>query len=454
MYRLVRRIRAKIKIHEFTILSVTLALALIFGGSVGRWYVYAGRDTKLIASVNTAGGYSYTELPNADSEPEGDAGAAGKRNGINLFAVRDGADNSGFFTSPRAGLLQSANGVSASYLAMDGEALTGTAGDSAGETSDIAGISGDWPGAAEDQPNAAGEPPDAFSEQSGAAGEQSGAAGDSAGMNDTDAAENPIAASDQPIYTVKVIYNGERNVFQTVSKRVSDLFDEKGIAVTELDKVSGAYLDGIIDSDLYIEIKRIAQKTVVEEIKIPAKTVYRYNAEIANGKSKVVRSDADGLKRVEYAISYENGVQVGKKVIKEEIIREAVSGIVEQGSSGTRKGKNGVDFSYKQVIDVKCTAYNLSYESTGKRPGDPAYGITKSGLPAGKGVVAVDPSVIPLGTKMYIEILDDSIEDYGICVAGDTGGKIKGKKVDLFFDASKEELLQFGVRKAKVYILN
>jgi 3D (Asp-Asp-Asp) domain-containing protein len=78
---------------------------------------------------------------------------------------------------------------------------------------------------------------------------------------------------------------------------------------------------------------------------------------------------------------------------------------------------------------------------------------TKSGLKAGEGIVAVDPKVIPLHSKLYIEILDESIPDYGYCVAGDTGSKIKGNKVDLFFNADRQTLLQFGVRNAKVYIL-
>ena len=118
-------------------------------------------------------------------------------------------------------------------------------------------------------------------------------------------------------------------------------------------------------------------------------------------------------------------------------------------SAGTNSGKN---FSYSNVLTCSATAYDLSYESCGKRPGDPNYGITASGMKAQYGVVAVDPSVIPLGTKLYIESTDGSWA-YGYCVAGDTGGGINGNRVDLFFN-SRSEALQFGRRQVRVYILS
>ncbi len=70
---------------------------------------------------------------------------------------------------------------------------------------------------------------------------------------------------------------------------------------------------------------------------------------------------------------------------------------------------------------MTATAYDLSYESCGKRPGDKYYGITASGTKARVGAVAVDPRVIPLGTKLYVESLDGT-KDYGFCTAEDTGG--------------------------------
>ena len=86
------------------------------------------------------------------------------------------------------------------------------------------------------------------------------------------------------------------------------------------------------------------------------------------------------------------------------------------------------------------TAYTAGPESTGKSPGHPAYGITSSGATAVEGVtIAVDPSVIPIGSRVYIEGL-------GYFVAQDTGSAIKGKRIDVFMN-DLEEALRFGVKK-------
>jgi 3D (Asp-Asp-Asp) domain-containing protein len=72
-------------------------------------------------------------------------------------------------------------------------------------------------------------------------------------------------------------------------------------------------------------------------------------------------------------------------------------------------------------------------------------GITASGVRAGFGIIAVDPSVIPLGTKVFIP-------GYGRAVAGDTGGAIQGHRVDLGFD-SESAAIQFGRRPVTIYVL-
>ena len=93
-----------------------------------------------------------------------------------------------------------------------------------------------------------------------------------------------------------------------------------------------------------------------------------------------------------------------------------------------------------------ATAYTAGYESTGKRPGHPAYGITRSGQKVAEGrTIAVDPRVIPLGTWLYIK-------DVGLRRAEDTGGKIKGNRLDIYME-SLQEALVFGVQDVEVYVL-
>lgn len=100
-----------------------------------------------------------------------------------------------------------------------------------------------------------------------------------------------------------------------------------------------------------------------------------------------------------------------------------------------------------KMLDCTLTAYTAGYESTGKSPGDPGYDITSTGEKAIQGItVAVDPNVIPYGTKLYIPGI-------GYRVAEDSGGAIRGNHIDIFFnDVSTAR--SFGVKVNRpVYIL-
>lgn len=113
------------------------------------------------------------------------------------------------------------------------------------------------------------------------------------------------------------------------------------------------------------------------------------------------------------------------------------------------------------VIRMKATAYDLSYKSCGKTPDHPAYGITKSGTRATVGrTVAVDPEVIPLGSRLYITFPEEYAHLNGEYIAEDTGSLIKGNSIDIFFGEDKEgstevydNAMEFGVRYVDVQVL-
>ena len=103
-----------------------------------------------------------------------------------------------------------------------------------------------------------------------------------------------------------------------------------------------------------------------------------------------------------------------------------------------------------RLDDVTITHYCICKKCCGKDPDDPGYGITASGRKATPGVsVAVDPSVIPLGSDVLVDYGDGEIHYYR---ADDTGGAVKGKHIDLCM-ASHEEALQAGVQKATVWFV-
>ena len=104
--------------------------------------------------------------------------------------------------------------------------------------------------------------------------------------------------------------------------------------------------------------------------------------------------------------------------------------------------------AYEPTIErrvMRVTAYTDGYESTGKRPGDPAYGITASGERTQEGkTIAADKS-IPFGTEVYIPELGQ------IYIVEDRGGAIKGDRLDLYIE-SLEDALEFGVKDLEVFI--
>ena len=119
----------------------------------------------------------------------------------------------------------------------------------------------------------------------------------------------------------------------------------------------------------------------------------------------------------------------------------ATMGVLEKmeirKSGQSAKNTNGAPSKYSKVITVEATAYSS------QDPGNGNYTATGSRLK--KGIVSVDPRLIPLGTRLYVE-------GYGYAVADDVGGAIKGHRIDLAYD-SRSEALQFGRQTVKVYVL-
>ncbi|WP_420094268.1 3D domain-containing protein [Paenibacillus faecalis] len=103
------------------------------------------------------------------------------------------------------------------------------------------------------------------------------------------------------------------------------------------------------------------------------------------------------------------------------------------------------------TIKVTATGYTAGYESTGKRPGHPQYGITYSGVKVKRdknkvSTIAADPKVFPLGSILYIP-------DYGYGVVADTGSAIKGEKIDLYFSTTKQVFKEWGKKDVEVQLI-
>lgn len=199
-----------------------------------------------------------------------------------------------------------------------------------------------------------------------------------------------------------------------------------------------------------IEVVRMEETVDTFKDEIPFENIQRKSNKLAKGTTKVLQDGHNGVKEVNIKKTIKNGKVINEKIVSEKIITKPVAKIVEVGTKDMHVASRG-NFRFKNSFTVTATAYDLSYASCGKYPGEKGYGITASGTKARPGTVSVDPRVIPLGTKLYIESLDGT-PDYGFAIAEDTGGAIKGNRIDLFFSSAKA-CRQFGRRKVKVYIL-
>ncbi len=243
---------------------------------------------------------------------------------------------------------------------------------------------------------------------------------------------------------------GETKIISTTKNNVRDILLEHLIEVNEYDIVA-PFMDAKISAGTNITITRVWDEVITEEVIMPYNTEINLVNTLEDSEVELISEGSDGLMEVEFKLRYENGKIVSKNLVNERVVIEPINEVKNKGRDSLFVTSRGMPFRYSKVIICEATAYDLSYESCGKYPGDPAYGITYSGTQARPGVIAVDPRTIPLRSKVYVESLD-STADYGFASAEDTGSAIKGNKIDLFIN-NKRAALRYGRRKVRVYII-
>jgi 3D (Asp-Asp-Asp) domain-containing protein/uncharacterized protein YabE (DUF348 family) len=227
---------------------------------------------------------------------------------------------------------------------------------------------------------------------------------------------------------------------------VGELLAEQALALGPLDRVEPA-LDAPVPAWGAVRLVRVWEEEHREEVPIPFRTVVRPAPDLAPGVRQTQQHGEPGLAARVTRVTFENGVEVARSEPEVQVVREAVDEVIGAGPAPTPAPAALPDGTpARRVLSMVATAYDPGPASTGKSPGQPGYGITASGLRAGYGVVAVDPRVIPLGTRLYIP-------GYGTAVAGDTGGAIKGNRIDLGF-ATYGEAVRWGRRTVAVYVLS
>jgi uncharacterized protein YabE (DUF348 family) len=224
--------------------------------------------------------------------------------------------------------------------------------------------------------------------------------------------------------------------------RTQDVLSEVGISLFGQD-FTRPPLDETLEVGDLIQVIRVTEDFRIEDEPIPYDTVWQATDSLEIDQRSLLSQGVPGILRNRIRIRYENGTEVSQFSDGEWIEQNPVNEVMGYGTGiviRTIETDAGV-FEYWRVLRMRATAYTAS--SSGKPPDHPAFGITASGIQAGTGVVAIDPNVIPFRSWVYIP-------GYGVGYAGDTGGGIKGRWIDLGYD--EDELVAWNTY-ADVYLL-
>lgn len=250
---------------------------------------------------------------------------------------------------------------------------------------------------------------------------------------------------------INVFVDGQQMKIMTYRDTLKETLDNNQIKLSEKDRLEGAKLDDKIVRDMSVKIVRVKEEVTTENISIPYKVVSRENNRLDKGTERTAREGKEGIREKLFKVVMEDGKEITRELLKDSLISNPIDKIVEIGTILNHKTSRGEVVRYSKVLNMRSTAYTASFADTGKNPGDPGFGITYTGMKVRKGVIAVDPRVIPLGTRVYIEVAGNT-PDYGYAIAADTGGAIKGDLIDLYYDDSNTAK-RWGCKKVKVYIL-
>ena len=239
----------------------------------------------------------------------------------------------------------------------------------------------------------------------------------------------------QRMQKITVNCDGRKDAYTTYGDTVENILSLLSIQLQGEDRTSYPLTEKTFDG-MVIDVIRVTHKTLEYDETVESSVTYYEDASLAAGETLVLEAGRDGKVRRTANVTYENGVEVSREVLSENVLVAPTKGIALCGP-GVNNGATGTS----KTISCLGTAYSC----------DGRKGITATGTVVHLGTVAVDPKVIPLGSKLYITS-DDGKYVYGYATAEDTGGLIKGNRVDLYYNTT-EECIQFGARRVTVRVL-
>jgi resuscitation-promoting factor RpfB len=222
---------------------------------------------------------------------------------------------------------------------------------------------------------------------------------------------------------VRIVVDGR--VLETRSHRNNalEIVSEAGIALIGQDFTRPGP-DTVLRPGDVIQVIRVTEDFRLEDQSLPFQTIWQGSGQMEIDQRALLSAGVPGILRRRIRVRYENGAEVSQTPDGEWVAREPVNEVIGYGTQivvRAMETPHGT-FEYWRKVRMRVTSYTAA--SSGKPPDHPAYGITASGLRAGTGIVAVDRSVVPFRSWVYVP-------GYGPGFVGDTGGGVRGRWIDL-----------------------
>lgn len=230
---------------------------------------------------------------------------------------------------------------------------------------------------------------------------------------------------------------------RTRGKSVGDALTEMGIGVSGLDRVTPSLRTELYDN-VEISIVRVRQEVEIEEDIVPFETVFEGDPNLLIDTQQMVAPGAEGITRRRFRVTYEDGKEAERVLEDQWIAQEPALRRIAYGQRidpRTTTTADGQQITYWRRIRMSASSYSAA--TAGVSPSASYYGRTYTGDTMRFGIVAVDPSIVPLRSQVYIP-------GYGVGDALDTGSAIRAKRIDLGYD---NDNLVLWSRWVDVYLL-
>lgn len=246
----------------------------------------------------------------------------------------------------------------------------------------------------------------------------------------TEAVTNQMEIKVRRAIPILVRADGKEIDTYIAPRTVADALTKLGIVLGLKDKVSQP-LDHMLVPNEQVQVVRVAERLDTVKSEIPFQSVTQASDYPVGLPDKLVSRGSNGLQEQTIKLKLEDGKEVDREILGQRVLTPPTNQVVSRGAQ-TSISRGGTTMRFKRAYVMRATAYCI--------PG----GITKTGAFVRWGVIAVDPTVISLGENVYVE-------GYGQARALDTGGAIKGSRIDLYMN-STEAALSYGVRNVMVYV--